>query len=116
MKNRTWILRGAGVLVAAASVASCTALGGAGGGLEGAACPELSGGALNGSFAADAKANATLRAFVQASGDLARLSAKVEADVGAACGRIGHDLGLTPEQMGQGTDEKCAAVSTKIDA
>lgn len=80
------------------------------------ACPELGGGAMNGNFAADARANSTLRAFVQASSDLARLSAKVEAEVSGACGRIGHDLGLTAAQMGEGTKAKCDAVTAKIDA
>ena len=38
--------------------------------IDDAACPELRGGSMSASFAADASANATIRAFVLASGDL----------------------------------------------
>ncbi len=96
--------------------------GGSGGGALGAiTCPELAGGAMNANFEADAKANGTIRAFVTASGDLANVAAKVEGEVGAACERMGHDLGVPPEQMAA-TDGKnkvsaaCNAVSAKIDA
>ncbi|MEO7327351.1 MAG: hypothetical protein ABI193_02150 [Minicystis sp.] len=116
MKKQIWILRTVGMLVTSASVSACVGLGGLGGGVDTMACPELGGGAMNGNFAADAKANATLRAFVQASGDLSQLSAKVEGEVGTACEHMGRDLGLTPAQMGDDTRSKCAAVSTKIDA
>jgi hypothetical protein len=111
MSYQTWLQRCAGLAVASASVSACAGFGDVGG----MACPELGGGALNGNFAADAKANVTLRAFVQASSDLAKLSAKVEGEVSGACGRIGHDLGLTAAQMGKGTKAKCDAVTAKID-
>lgn len=68
-------------------------MGGAGGGaaevLGEITCPELSGGAMNASFESDAKANGTIRAFVTASGDLASIAARVQAEVGAACERMG---------------------------
>ena len=115
MRISTWILRSCAVVRASASVAACVGFGGLGNGLDMAACPELGGGALNANFSADAKANATLRAFVQASGDLAMLSARVEADVGAACSRIGADLGLSEAEMGEGTEARWAAASARTD-
>jgi hypothetical protein len=95
--------------------------GGGAGGLGSFACPELQGGAMNAQFEADAKANATIRAFVTASGDLATLAERVEAEVGAACERMGRDLGVPPEQMAPRPNEGrvatvCNAVSAKIDA
>ena len=111
MSYRTWLQRCFALAAACGSVSACAGFGDVGG----MACPELGGGALSGNFAADAKANGTLRAFVQASGDLARLSAKVEGEVSAACGRIGKDIGLTAAQMGEGTKAKCDAVTSKID-
>ncbi len=84
-------------------------------------CPELAGGGMNGNFEADAKANGTIRAFVTASGDLATIAGKVEAEVGAACERMGHDLGVPPEQMAASNGKTrvaaaCDAVSARIDA
>ncbi|HEU5314794.1 MAG TPA: hypothetical protein VFX49_01700 [Chloroflexota bacterium] len=111
MKKSIWIQRAAALIVATSSGAACVGFGNVGG----MACPELAGGALHGNFAADAKANATMRAFVQASGDLAALAAQVEAEVTGACERMGRDLGLTRAQMGEGTRAKCAAVTARID-
>ena len=99
--------------------------GGGGGGaanvLGNLACPELQGGAMNATFDADVKANATIRAFVTASGDLATVAARVEGEVGAACERMGKDLGVTAEQMApKGKESRlaaaCNAVSAKMDA
>lgn len=94
--------------------------GGTGGILGNLACPELQGGAMNAHFDADARANATIRAFVTASGDLASVAAKAEAEVGAACERMGHDLGVPPEQMAARDGQNrvaaaCHAVSVRID-
>src|SRR5690348_12489027 len=117
MKTRKEILQRAALLLTAVSVFSCVGLTGLGdGGLDTAVCPELGGGAMRGSFTADAKANANIRAFVQASSDLGKLAAKVEADVAGACERMGRDLGIPVLQMGNSTDTKCAAVAAKIDA
>jgi hypothetical protein len=87
------------------------------------ACPELSGGTANASFAAEAKAQATIRAFVQASGDLMHLAVQIEEEVTAACTRIGTDLGLSAADMGAKNnqpgakaDGACTAVAAKIDA
>jgi hypothetical protein len=92
------------------------------GGLAGIACPELTGVASSANFAADAKANATVRAFVGASSDLMQIAARVEDEVSAACQRMGQDLGVPTEQM-RATNEPggkakgpCAAVSARIDA
>ncbi len=115
---------GSCVLVGSVVVA-CGEFGAGGPGAAGAlgnfACPELQGGAMNATFEADARANATIRAFVTASGDLQGIAAKAEAEVGAACERMGHDLGVPPEQMAPRQNEgrvaaACNAVSAKIDA
>ena len=115
MRTSTWILRFCAAVTASASIAACAGLGGMGNGMDTIACPELGGGALSADFTGDAKANATLRAFVQASSDLALLSARVEADVGAACTRMGADLGLSEDEMGTGTEARCAAVAARMD-
>jgi hypothetical protein len=88
--------------------------------LGSAACPELQGGAMSANFDADAKANATIRAFVTASGDLAATASRVEAEVGAACERMGRDVGLTPQQMAPRENESrvaaaCRAFSWRMD-
>lgn len=116
MNKKIILQRCAALAVTMMSISSCATFGGLGGGVDGLACPELRGGALAGSFTADVKANATLRAFVQASGDLSTLSAKVEEEVGGACARMGHDLGLSDAQMGEGTESRCNALNVKIDA
>ncbi len=106
---------------------ACGELGGAGGGggagsvLGNLACPELQGGAMNATFEADAKANATIRVFVTASGDLQAVAAKAEAEVGAACERMGKDLGVPAEQMAPRENQgrvaaACSAVSARMDA
>jgi hypothetical protein len=80
----------------------------------GAACPELKGGAMSATFDEDARANATIRAFVTASGDLAETAARVQAEVAAACERMANDLGVAPADR-RGT-ESCTAVAARIDA
>lgn len=87
-----------------------------------AACPELRSGAQNASFEADARANATIRAFVDASGDLAETAVRVEADVFMACERMAEDLGI-PDAARRPRSEReskvaasCNAVGTRIDA
>lgn len=86
------------------------------------ACPELSGGGASAKFAAEAKAQATIRAFVQASGDLMHLAVQIEDEVAAACTRIGTDLGLSGAEMapkqgaGGKADGACTPVAAKIDA
>lgn len=115
---------GVSAFVACLLVACGGELGGLGGGgslLGNLACPELQGGAMNAQFDADARANATIRAFVTASGDLASVAARAEAEVGAACERMGHDLGVPPEQMAAQNGQNrvaaaCNAVSARIDA
>ncbi|MEP7121117.1 MAG: hypothetical protein ABJE95_09415 [Byssovorax sp.] len=117
MNKLVLVQRAAALVLTSMSVAACASFGGlGGGGLDGLACPELRGGALSASFTANAKANATLRAFVQASGDLSTLSARMEGEVGGACERMGHDLGLKTEEMGDGTAAKCNALNVRIDA
>ena len=90
--------------------------------VETAACPELGGGAMNASFDANARANATIRAFVQAAGDFAKVAAEAEAEVGAACERMGADLGLGADQMAPRSSNEsrtaaaCNAAAARMDA
>src|SRR5688572_21959761 len=91
------------------------------GAVETAACPELAGGAMSASFDANARANATIRAFVQAAGDFAKVAAEAEAEVGSACERMGADLGLASDQMAprgnqSRTAAACNAVAARMDA
>lgn len=115
MNKLILVQRAAALVLLSISAAACAG-GLGGGGLDGLACPELRGGALEGSFTSSPKANATLRAFVQASGDLSTLSAKIEAEVGTACEKMGKDLGLKSEEMGEGTAARCNALNARIDA
>ena len=114
-----------GSVVALALVACGGEFGGAGMGAGNAlgnfACPELTGGAMNASFEADARANATIAAFVTASGDLQTIATRAEAEVGAACERMAADLGVPPAQMAPREGESrvaaaCNAVSARMDA
>lgn len=125
MHKRTTVKRAGVVGLVGFVVAACGGeLGGLGGGgnlLGNLTCPELGGGAMNANFDADAKANATIRAFVTAAGDLQSVAVKAEAEVGAACERMARDLGIAPEQLAprQGQNRvaaACAAVSARMDA
>jgi hypothetical protein len=86
------------------------------------ACPELRSGAMNASFDEDARANATIRAFVTASGDLAETAARVQADVFMACERMANDLGIDDAARRPKNDQdskvaaSCNAVAARIDA
>lgn len=91
--------------------------------LENTACPELQGGAMNATFEEDARANATIRAFVTASGDLANVAAHVQTDVFGACERMADDLGIPQSarrgRHGDKNDEvaaSCNAVAARIEA
>src|SRR5688572_6319793 len=90
--------------------------------LGNAACPELKGGAMNATFDEDARANGTIKAFVTASGDLAEIALKVEADVFAACERMADDLGVPESARRPSSDDQskvaasCNAVAARIDA
>jgi hypothetical protein len=86
-----------------------------------AACPEITGNAMTATFVEDARANATIRAFVTASGDLALTAARVEADVFGACERIAEDLGIPERDRRPARDESrvaasCNAVLVKMEA
>lgn len=88
-------------------------------GALGATCPQLtsSGDPMHATFGAQGKAEATVRAFVAASKDLAEVTAQMEAEVFTACRNIGHDIGVTDAEL-QGPDVRgvCGAVSAKVDA
>lgn len=112
----TWLLAACGVGMGGIGQNSPLA-----GAVETAACPELAGGAMNASFDANARANATIRAFVQAAGDLAKAAAEAEAEVGSACERMAVDLGVTASQMATRGNESrtatvCNAAAARIDA
>jgi hypothetical protein len=101
---------------------ACAGLGGMGmsqtNAMNEMACSELRGGAANASFVADAKANATIRAFVMASGDLATVAARAEDEVGLACRSMARDLGVQaiPREGENPVAAACDAVSARIDA
>jgi hypothetical protein len=123
LRRQATALAGVAFLVLACGGAMGTGSGSSLAGVLGdAACPELKGGAMNATFEADARANATIRAFVTASGDLAEVAAKVQADVTTACERMADDLGVPEsERRGSGKDESrvaatCNAVVARIDA
>ncbi|MCA9695382.1 MAG: hypothetical protein KC636_37730 [Myxococcales bacterium] len=92
------------------------------GAVQGAACPELvsGGSALQGNFTADAKANAKIGAFVQATKDLQASVQRAEVELQNACKAMGRDLGVPDAQMqpaagaGGGPKGACGAVSAKI--
>lgn len=110
----------AGALTLASFVLNCDQFGG----LGEATCPELSGNinTLNASITADARANAKIRAFLQASKDLTGVSVQIEATAAEACRRMGNDLGIPAAQMaprnepGGAASGACGAVSAQIDA
>ncbi len=89
-----------------------------------AACPEIRPdvNAIQTNYSPIAEANIKLRAFVQASKDLAALSAQAEAEAAEACTRIGYDIGLSQAQMapqnspGGKAAGPCDAVANAIDA
>lgn len=89
-----------------------------------AACPEMSPNvdAFSASLSADAHASGKVRAFVQASKDLASAAATLEFETTAACRRMGADLGVSPVEMaprdepGGQASGACAAVAARIDA
>jgi hypothetical protein len=89
--------------------------------VEAAACPELTGSAMNARFDANARADSTIKAFVQAAGDLARAALRAEAEVRVACEQMGSDLGLSVEQLAPTPNESrvvaaCDAVLARMDA
>jgi len=94
------------------------------GALGTAACPELSGNvdALHARISADARANAKVRAFVQASKDLGAVAAQIEAEAATACRRMGTDIGMSPAELaprsGPGGDAQgaCEALAARVDA
>ncbi len=124
MKARSLFGLGAGLLGLGLVVSSCDELGQAStGGLARAGCPELGGGAMGADFSSDAKASATIRAFVLASGDLSNVAQQAEAAVAGACTRMGADLGVPLEQMqprdqsaGARVNAACGAVDARIAA
>lgn len=123
MKPKTLVLA-ALVSVALSVLPNCGAYGGGFGALDSVACPELGGNsdALRAQFAADARVNGKIRAFVQAAKDLGTVSLLIEAEAAEACQRMGTDLGLTAQEMapknepGGRASGSCGALSAKIDA
>lgn len=102
--------------------ASCSLFGGSAIGT--AACPALRADvdALRASYATQVQINAKIRTFVQATKDIAAVSARIEAEAAAACRRMGADLGLSPQQMaarsnrpGAQADGACQALAARID-
>lgn len=116
--RRTWALAGSIALLSATT--SC----GVSGKLGAAACPALSPevSALDASFSSNPQVNAKVRAFVQASKDMAWISGQLEGEVASACRRMGADLGIPPHQMqpskgpGGAAAGACEPVAQTIDA
>jgi hypothetical protein len=89
-----------------------------------AACPALRPevSALDTKMSANAQVDGKVRAFVQASKDMAWVSGQLEAEVASACRRIGADLGIPPHQMqpskglGGAAAGACEPVAATIDA
>ncbi len=100
---------------------SCSLIGGSGLGV--AACPTLKPNvdALSARLSANARVDGKVKAFVQASKDMARISAQMEAEAADACRRMGVDLGLAPQHMkpedgpGGAAAGACKAVAARID-
>lgn len=124
LNARLWAQRAAALMVAGAGVATaagCAELGL--GKVGGAMCPELRGpgDVLSARFSGDLRANAKVAAFVQASKDMASVSAAIEMQVAEACRRMGADLGIPPAQMaarketGGQASGACAPVAAAID-
>ncbi|MCC6528379.1 MAG: hypothetical protein IT373_37385 [Polyangiaceae bacterium] len=119
MSNR--IASWAPLATTALAMAGCSLFAG-GSAIGTAACPALRQDvdAFAASYAANPQVNAKLRAFVQATKDLAGISGQMEAEATAACQRIGADLGLAPGQMaarngpGGGAEGACDAVAAHI--
>jgi hypothetical protein len=107
----------------AASSASCGELG-ALGDIAQAACPQIKPDvdAVRTSYSEVAQVNVKLRAFVQASKDLAAVADQAEAEAAEACTRMGNDLGIPPAQLapkdgpGGRAEGPCNAVAGAIDA
>ncbi len=115
-------LAGAALLGALLVVPACQP--GKFGGLGDGGCPQMGASvdALTATFSADAKANAKIRAFVQASKDISATAVQAEALAAEACLRIGADIGVTSEQMaprpgaGGRAQGACEAVAGAMDA
>ncbi|MFV8749384.1 hypothetical protein ACNOYE_02405 [Nannocystaceae bacterium ST9] len=88
--------------------------------VAGAACPEWgSGKPLGASFTGKADVDANLGAFMQAALDIQRIADQSEANVSAACIKMGRDLGVPDDKLKSQDDDKvsvpCAAVAAQID-
>lgn len=89
-----------------------------------AACPEIRPDvdAVRTSYSDVAQVNVKLRAFIQASKDLAVVADRAEAEAAEACARMGNDLGIPPAQLapqdgpGGRASGPCNAVAGAIDA
>ena len=122
MMNGSWKGFALATVLLGSVSASCEGLGPATDPLSRMACPELGGNALGGRFTAEAKANATIAAFVQATADLRDVTVRMEAEVTGACERMASDLGIPREQLaakpgtGGAVKGACEPVLAKIDA
>ena len=112
------LLGGLGVIASA-----CGELGQGLNTIGGAACPELyNGDAVRTRYAEAEQVNVKLRAFVQASKELAGIATQAESEAAEACTRMGRDLGVSPQQMaprepgpGARAQAACGAVGAVID-
>ena len=104
MKTRTVTGAALAVLCSMLSFPTCVppTQGGKYGSLA-ATCPQLtaSGDPMQANFGARGEAEATVRAFVAASKDLAEVSAQMEAEILGACRQIGADIGVAQSELSQ---------------
>src|SRR5215831_7639890 len=99
--NRNALLMAFLVSSALPVLSNCGAYGRGLGVFDSAACPELGGNAdaLRAQYAANARVNGKVRAFVLAAKDMGAVSLQIEAEAAEACQRMGFDLGMTPQEM-----------------
>lgn len=65
----------------------------------------------------DAKANAKVRGFLEASFSLKKVAAEMEAELSASCAAIGKGIGMSDDEVkGENAEKSCAAVNAKLDA
>ncbi|WP_437292184.1 hypothetical protein [Sorangium sp. So ce406] len=86
-------------------------------------CEELkNGGIANLKFDGGADVDAKLKGFLEAAASLDKLTADMEADLIASCGKLGKDLGMSDAELkadaggGKGAEKVCNAVSAKVSA
>lgn len=116
------MLQRAAIVVIGCAVTSCSLF--STGKIGAAACPALQpeASAFDANYSQNPQINAKVRAFAQASKDMAWVSGQIEQKAASACRRIGADLGVPPSVMraqegpGGMAAGACEPVAARIDA